>query len=417
MAMLILLALVTSCEKEPEIEVIIPLIEVTQDVYDVDYKAGEIPIDFTSNVIFYANVDEAGKGWLSYKFTDSCQTLKIIYLESDTTIARTGTVVLSKGDAEVSITVNQAGNPNAGSGLRRVDIEYAVNTGGGYTVLQVAAAEAAKIPVGSTVVLECAADAGSINLMNSATYATYFSGGPPVAGKIKFVWTQVMAENATGGIMGLINDGLEITDMYCLYGRGAVEYSVNTGGGYTVLMTTPAEASKIKAGAVVVFECAADEGSLSLMDPSTYATYASGSPVNGKLMVKWTQEMVDITSAGGIMGLMNGGIDITGIYFIYVRSDLEYAINSGGGYTVLQAAAEEAHKIPIGATLVFECSSDAGSISLLDPATYAGYGGGAPVNGLVTVVWTQEMASITATAGIMGLLNDGIDITDVYCHN
>jgi hypothetical protein len=397
-----------SCDKDETEPVPIPDIQVSQTEFDVDYKAGEIPIDFTSNVIFYANVDPASQNWLSAVFSDTCQSLKLVYAESDTVNARTGTVTLSKGDSAVVITVNQAGNPNAGSGLRRVDVEYTIQTGGGYTILRAVDTEAAKIPVGSTLVYECSSDVGSIRMMNPTTYAV-LAEGAPINGKIQIVWTKDMA--AAGSIMTMLIGGCPVTDLYGLYGRKGIEYTIQTGGGYTFVLTTIEEAAKIPLGATVTFECSSDVGSIRMMNPTTYAVLAQGSPVNGQFSVVWSQDMV---AAGSIMAMLIDGCPVTGMHYIYVRTDIEYTIQTGGGYTILRAEATEAAKIPLGSTLVYVCSSDVGSIRMMNPTTYAVLAEGAPVNGIIQIVWNKDMA---AAGGIMAMLIGGCPVTDLYSHN
>ena len=414
MMVLVMSFVLPSCEEENPEPVIIPSINVPQTEFNVGFKAGEIPIDFTSNVIFYANADAASKTWLSCQFRDTCNTLNILYAESDTTAVRTGTVILSKGDSTVVITVTQAGNPDAGLGLQKVEIEYTISTGGGLTVLRTTPEESAKIPVGATLVFKCAADIGTIQCLSS-TYVPYAQGSP-VGGEVKFVWTQSMADiTAASGIMAILRDGVEVTDLYGLFNRRPIEYNITTAGGFTVLRTTPEASAKIPVGAVVVFECPVDIGTIQCLS-STYVPYASGSPVNGKYAFIWTQEIADITAASGIMAILRDGVNVTNMYYIAVRTDIEYSVTTAGGFTILRAAVEEAHKIPIGATVVFECPADVGTVQCLS-STYVPYAQGSPVNGKFTFTWTTEMVTITATSGIMAILRDGVEVSDLYSHN
>jgi len=415
--LLITLFLISSCEKDDITEVVTPEINPGQTVFSVDYTAGEVSIDLNANSIFFATVAKVDEDWLSYKFDNGCTTLIVSFLENDTTVERTGQITMSKGDVTELLSFTQAGNPNANNGKsQKLDLEYAVNSGGGYTIFSVTEQECDKIPIGATVVIECG-DAGTISLLD-ASYSEYVGGGP-VNGIFSFVWTQKIANiTAAGGITtGILRDGFEINAVYAIYTKSNLEYSINTQGGYTILSVPAEECAKIPIGANVIFECPNDVGTVSLLDAS-YSEFAGGSPVNGKFSFGWTSSIAEITGSAGITtGILRDGFDISNMYFTSVITDLEYAINTGGGYTIFSVSVEECAKIPIGATVVLECPSDAGTISLLD-ASYSEFAGGSPINGEFSFVWTKEIASITATSGITtGILRDGFDVSAMYCHN
>ncbi len=414
---LVISMLFTSCEEENE-ELITPVIEVNNPNVNVGYAAGDTVVNFSSNVILYATVDETSKSWLSYKFEDNCKTLVVKYIENDTTVERVGHITLSKTGVEKVLTVTQEANPNVSTGgAQKVDLEFSISSSSGYTILSASAEDAAKIPIGATVVMECPSDDGSISLINSATYAEY-AGGSPVNGEFKFVWTQEMANiTLSSGITGLINGGFDVSAMYCLFEKTDIEFVVDNSSGYTILNVNAELSDAIPIGATVILECSSDAGTISLINPSTYAEYAGGSPENGIFAFKWTQEIVDITSGAGMMGILRDGFDITSIYTIYVKTDLEFAIDNSSGYTILSASAEEAAKIPIGATVVFECPSDAGTASFINPTNYAEYAGGSPVDGIFSFVWTKDIIEITRTAGIMAILSNGFDASAMYCLN
>jgi len=408
----------SSCKDEIVVEPIVPSINPSQSTFSVDYKEGNTVVNFDSNVIFYATVNDSCKKWLSYKFTDNCKSLTLIYPENDTIVSRVGKITISKGDTKMDLKITQAGNPNAGSGkLKKIDLVNSIASSGGYTILSVAATESAKIPVGAIVVLPCAADAGTISLINSSTYAEY-AGGAPVGGAFSFVWTQAMATQTAGkGIMAMLRGGVSVTGMYCLYTKFALPYTIATQGGYTILNSTAAETAKIPVGAVITLDCASDVGTASFLNSATYAEYAGGAPVSGKLTFIWTKAIADQTAGKGMMAILRDGISVTNMSYVYVKSDIVNTVSTGGGYTVLNVTAVESAKIPVGATVVFETASDAGTISLLNSSTYAEYAGGAPVNGVFSFVWTKDMVTTTAGKGIMGLVRDGFTINKMYFHN
>jgi len=415
--LLVTIFAITSCEDNETVEVVTPEINPSQSDFNVDYTAGEVSIELNANSIFYATVAKEDESWLSYKFDNSCTTLIVSFLESDTITERIGHITLSKGDVTELLSFTQAGNPNANNGkFQKVALEYAVNSAGGYTIFSVTAQECSKIPIGATVVIECG-DVGTISLLD-ATYTEYVGGGP-VNGTFSFVWTKEIANiTATGGIAtGILRDGFEISAVYAVYKKSNIEYNINTQGGYTILSVSADECAKIPIGANVIFECPSDAGTVSLLDAS-YQAFAEGSPVNGKFSFSWTSNIANITESAGITtGILRDGFDISNMYFTSVITDLEYSITTGGGYTIFSVSVEECAKIPIGATVVLECPSDAGTISLLD-ATYTEFAGGSPVNGEFSFVWTKEIAAITATAGITtGILRDGFDVTSMSCHN
>ncbi len=416
MIIIIMPTVFLSCDDEMQ-EEIIPIIEPSQSEFDVEYTEGEVTVDFNSNVIFYATIEGEEESWLSYSFKNNCKTLVITYLENDTTINRVGKITVVKSEVAKDITISQAGNPNANNGkLQKLDLNYSVSSAGGYTVFSVPKEECDKIPIGATVVLECG-DAGTISLLD-ASYAEFVGGGP-VNGTFSFVWTQGIANiTAENGITtGILRDGFEINSAYVQYNKSNLEYSINSQGGYTILSVAAEECAKIPAGSNVVFECPSDEGTISLLDPS-YTEFAGGSPVNGKFSFGWTNAIVDITAENGITtGILRNGFDVSSMYFTDLNTELQYTITSQGGYTIFSVSLEECAKIPIGATVVLKCPSDAGTISLLD-ATYTEYAGGSPVNGEFSFLWTKDIAEITATAGITtGILRDGFDVNSMSCHN
>lgn len=406
----------SSCEKDETVEPIVPSINPSQSSFNVDYKEGTSVVNFDSNVIFYATINDSCKKWLSYKFTNNCKSLTLIYPQNDTIVSRVGKIDITKGDTKLTLKITQAGNPNAGSGkLKRINLQYTINTGA-YTTLSVSATESAKIPIGATVVLPCAADAGTISLINSTTYAEY-AGGTPVGGAFSFVWTKEMATITAGkGITGILRGGVSVTGIYCQYISYALPYSIATQGGYTILSCAAADAAKIPLGAVITLDCAADAGTASFINSATYAEYAGGAPVGGKISFVWTKEIATITSGKGIMAILRNGISVTNMSYVYVKGDIVYSVTTGG-YTILNAAATESAKIPVGATVVVETASDAGTISLINSSTYAEYAGGAPVSGVFSFIWTKDMVTTTAGKGIMGILRGGFTVNKMYYHN
>jgi hypothetical protein len=410
--------LFSSCKDEETIEPIVPAINPSQSTFNVDYKEGTTVVNFDSNVIFYATVNDSCKKWLSYKFTNNCKSLTLIYPENDTIVSRVGKIAISKGDTKLNLKITQAGNPNAGSGkLKKIDLANSIANSGGYTILSVTATESAKIPIGATVVLPCAADAGTISFINSSTYAEY-AGGAPVGGAFSFVWTQAMATQTAGkGLMAMLRGGVTVTGMYCLYLKFAAPYTIATQGSYTILNSTATEVAKIPVGAVITLDCASDVGTVSFINSSTYAEYAGGAPVGGKVTFVWTKAMADQTAGKGIMAMLRGGISVTNMSYVYVKGDIVNSVATNGGYTILNVSAVESAKIPVGATVVFETAGDAGTISLINSSTYAEYAGGAPANGVFSFVWTKDMVTTTAGKGIMGILRGGFTINKMYYHN
>lgn len=408
----------SSCKDDETVEPIVPSINPSQSTINVDYREGTTVVNFDSNVIFYATINDSCKKWLSYKFTNNCKSLTLIYPESDTIVARVGKITISKGDTKLNLKITQAGNPNAGSGkLKKMDLANSIATSGGYTILSVTAAESAKIPIGATIVLPCAADAGTISFINSSTYAEY-AGGAPVGGAFSFVWTQAMATQTSGkGLMAMLRGGVTVTGMHCLYMKFAAPYTIATQGGYTILNSTAADAAKIPVGAVITLDCASDVGTISFINSTTYAEYAGGAPVGGKFTFVWTKAMADQTAGKGIMAMLRGGISVTNMSYVYVKGDVVNTVSTSGTYTILNVTAVESAMIPVGATVVFETAGDAGTISLINSSTYAEYAGGAPVNGVFSFVWTKDMVTTTAGKGIMGLLRGGFTINKMYYHN
>lgn len=415
--LLILFISFTSCEDDNVEEIVIPEINLTQTEFNVDYTSGADTIELNANAIFYATVDPDNESWLSYRFINNCTSLIVSYLESDTIVERIGNITLSKGDVSEQLSFTQAGNPNASNGkFQKLVLDYSVVNSGGYTIFSVSADECNKIPIGATFFMECG-DQGTISLLDESY--NEFVGGSPVNGTFSFVWTQEIANiTASAGITtGILRDGFEINAVYAVFTKSNVDYDINIGGGYTILSVSAEQCAEIPVGGNVVFECPSDDGTVSLLDAS-YNEFAGGSPVNGKFSFAWTSEIATITESAGITtGILRDGFDVSNIYFTSVQTDLEYSINIGGGYTILSVTVEECAKIPIGATVVFECPSDAGTISLLDD-TYTEFAGGSPVDGVFSFVWTKEIAAKTASVGITtGILRDGFEVSSMFFHN
>ncbi|RKD90894.1 BACON domain-containing protein [Mangrovibacterium diazotrophicum] len=403
----------TSCSDDDEV-IIKATLELETSETIVPYTTGSFTIGVSANNEYTVTVDETGTDWLTYEIIESGDSLKVSYIQNDSTLVRKSRLIIINDDVMRFLYVEQDGFPS--SSVTKVDLNYTVTTGGGYTILSVPDEDCDQIPIGSTIVFECG-ESGSISFLD-ASYAE-FAGGVPVDGTFSFVWTQEIANITAGsGITtGVLRDGFEISGAYALYSKTSLEYTITSGGGYTIFSVTAEECEKIPVGATVNFSCPSDDGSISLLD-ATYTQYAGGSPVNGKFSFGWTNEIATITAEGGIStGVIRDGFDISSLFFIDMNTDLEYSIVESGGYTIFSVSLEECAKIPIGATVVLECPSDAGTISLLD-ATYTEYAGGSPVNGEFSFIWTKEIATITAASGITtGILRDGFDVSGMHCHN
>jgi len=403
----------TSCSDDDEV-IIKATLELETSETIVPYTTGSFTIGVSANNEYNVTVDETGTDWLTYEIIESGDSLKVSYIQNDSTLVRKSRLIIINDDVMRFLYVEQDGFPS--SSVTKVDLNYTVTTGGGYTILSVPDEDCDQIPIGSTIVFECG-ESGSISFLD-ASYAE-FAGGVPVDGTFSFVWTQEIANITAGsGITtGVLRDGFEISGAYTLYSKTSLEYTITSGGGYTIFSVTAEECEKIPVGATVNFSCPSDDGSISLLD-ATYTQYAGGSPVNGKFSFGWTNEIATITAEGGITtGVIRDGFDISSLFFIDMNTDLEYSIVESGGYTIFSVSLEECAKIPIGATVVLECPSDAGTISLLD-ATYTEYAGGSPVNGEFSFIWTKEIATITAASGITtGILRDGFDVSGMHCHN
>ncbi len=407
-----------SCEDDDSDSTITPVITTSESSYDVDYTAGEIDVDFTSNVIFYASVDSDAQNWLSYEFQDSCQTFIIDYDENDTTIERSGYIILSKSDVADTITINQDGNPNASNGSEQsIDLDYTVDTSTGYTILTMTADVCDEIPIGSTVTLECGDD-GTISIIDD-TYSEYL-GGSPSNGTFSFVWTQDVADyTATSGLTAILRDDFSITAASATYATSNIDFTTDDSSGYNILTVDADNCSDVVVGAYVVFECSSDDGSITIMDPDTYSTLASGSPENGKFSFVVTDDILDIIEDGGIYGILRDDCDLSSIYSNYIYTDIEYTITASSSYTIMSIAEEECANIPIGATVVIECSSDDGSISFLDSSYSSIFDEDlTPEDGEITFEWTQAIEETYASGGITtAILRDDIDITGIYCRN
>ncbi|WP_163718503.1 BACON domain-containing protein [Mangrovibacterium lignilyticum] len=403
----------TSCSDDDEV-IIKATLELEKSETTVPYTAGSFTVGVSANNEYSVTVDETGTDWLTYEIVDSGDSLNVSYIQNDSTLVRTSRLIVINDDVMRFLYVDQEGFPS--SSITTVDLNYTVTTGGGYTILSVPDEDCDQIPIGSTVVFECG-ESGSISFLD-ASY-TEFAGGIPVNGTFSFVWTQEIANITAGsGITtGILRDGFEVTGAYAMFSKTSLEYSINEGGGYTIFSVSAEECEKIPIGATLDFSCPSDNGTISLLD-ATYAEYAGGSPVNGKFSFSWTNGIAATTAESGITtGVLRDGFDISSLFFIDMNTDLEYSIVESGGYTIFSVSLEECAKIPIGATVVLECPSDAGTISLLD-ATYTEYAGGSPVNGEFSFVWTKEIAAITATSGITtGILRDGFDVSSMRCHN
>ncbi|WP_319231983.1 hypothetical protein [Draconibacterium orientale] len=404
------LLMFSSCEDDME-ELIIPEINPSETHFDVDYKEGEVSIELNSNVIVYTTIDSEDKGWLKYKYQDSCKTLVLTYFENDTTADRIGHALLTYGDSILDVTINQAGNPNAISGKKVVDIGYEITTvdygGTAVTLFMVSTEQTAKIPVGAIVEIQCSSDEGTIMFIGTESEIS----GRPVNGKFNFVWTAAMA--AGDGLMARLDGGFNPVSMKALYSQKSHLFELMTvdygGTPVNLLQISAEEAANIPIGSIVTIECNSDNGSIMLIGTEPMIM---GSPVNGKFSFTWTATMA---AGEGLLARIDGGFDPKVIYSISFKTELAYEITTvdygGTPVTLFMAAAEQTANIPIGASVVIECSSDEGTIMLIgtDPMVM-----GSPVNGEYVFAWTTAMA---AGDGFMGRLDGGVEPIGLYCRN
>ncbi|WP_321346148.1 hypothetical protein [uncultured Draconibacterium sp.] len=404
------LLMFSSCEDDME-ELIIPEINPSETQFDVDYKEGEVSIELNSNVIVYTTIDSEDKDWLSYHYQDSCKTLVLNYFENDTTADRIGHALLTYGDSTIDVTINQEGNPNAISGKKVVDIGYEITTvdygGTAVTLFIVAAEETANIPVGAMVEIQCSGDDGTIMLIGTEPMIT----GIPSNGKFNFVWTVEMA--AGDGFMARLVGGFDPVSMKAMYSQKSHLFETMTvdygGTAVNLLEISAEEAANIPVGATVTIQCTSDEGTIMLIgtDPEI-----SGSPVNGKFSFTWTATMA---AGEGLLARIDGGFDPEVIYSISFKTELTYEITTvdygGTPVTLFIVAAEQTANIPIGASVVIECSADEGTIMLIgtEPMII-----GSPLNGAYVFTWTAELA---AGDGFMARLDGGVDPIGMYCRN
>jgi len=403
----------TSCSKDEEV-IIKATLELEKSEMTVPYTEGELTVGVTANDDYTVTVYGNGADWLSYEILNDGDSLLVSYALNDSTLERTGRLILINDDVMRFFDITQEGVPS--SSITEIDIEYSVTGSGGYTILSISADECDKIPIGATLFFDCGNE-GTIAFLD-ASYSE-FVGGVPVNGTFSFVWTQQIADiTASNGITtAVLRDNFEVNAVSAIYTKTNLEYNVSTNGGYTIFSVTAEECEKISIGASFVFESSSDEGYITLLDNS-YNVFAYCAPVNGKSSFEWTNDIYDITATNGITtGVVRDGFDISNVYFTNVETELNYSVVTSGGYTILSLPVEDCANIPIGATVVFECSSDAGTISLLD-SNYQSFAEGAPVNGEFSFIWTKEIAAITATSGITtGILRDGFDVIGMHCHN
>ncbi|WP_346854578.1 hypothetical protein [uncultured Draconibacterium sp.] len=179
---------------------------------------------------------------------------------------------------------------------------------GGTTVnlLQISAEEAANIPVGAVVTIQCGSDEGSILLVGTDPEIS----GSPVNGKFSFKWTAAMA--AGEGLLARIDGGFDPIVIYSISFKTDLGYEISTvdygGTPVTLFRVAAEETAKIPIGASVVIKCSADEGTIMLIGTDPMITE---SPVNGEFVFTWTPEMA---AGDGFMARLDGGVDPIGLY-------------------------------------------------------------------------------------------------------
>ena len=164
----------TSCSDDDEV-IIKATLELENAEATVPYTAGSFTIGVSANNEYTVTVDETGTDWLTYEIIDSGDSLKVSYIQNDSTLVRKSRLIIINDDVMRFLYVEQEGFPS--SSITTVDLNYTVTTGGGYTILSIADEDCDQIPIGSTVVFECGT-AGAISFLD-ATY-TEFAGGIPV---------------------------------------------------------------------------------------------------------------------------------------------------------------------------------------------------------------------------------------------
>jgi hypothetical protein len=418
----------TACDDGYEIPVDTTIPEISVEnasVINVGYEMGEQVMAVKSNVVYFANVT-LGSDWLSCQFTDNLQTFTIKYAQNKTADQRTGTIELSKGDKSVILTVVQEGDPNA-AGPQDVDIPFEIGEAGGgmYKTVHIATADAAKIPVGKTIIFECTG-VGSINGDYTGFSMVNLSvNNAPVS----LVWTQEIATAAAGenGFLCMLWDDALVTRIYIPAPTPDVDIPFTNGeaggGMYKTVLISSADAANIPVGSTVIFE-ATGEGSIngaytgfSMID----ATFA-----DGKAELVWTEAIATASQGdNGFICMIFGDATVTRVYIPGTatptakptRVNVSFTNGEAGGgmYKTVLISSADAANIPVGSTVVFEASGE-GSVngsytgfSMVD-ATFA--------NGRAELVWTQAIATASqGDNGFICMIFGDATVTKVYYTN
>jgi hypothetical protein len=407
----------TSCDNDDNVEELAPEITIGQSALNVGYGAGNATIDVTSNVIYFANVN-SGSEWLSYEFSDNCKTFNISYKENDAVTERTGIIELSRGEKSVFLTVVQEGNPNAAE-PQDTEIEFTIGSAGGgmYSTVMISSAESTKIPVGSTVVFECTGE-GSI----SGAYTGFGMVDVTVAdGKAVITWTQEIADAAAGenGFLCMLWGDVTVTRVYIPAEPAEkptkvdVPFTIGSAGGgmYSTVMISSAESAKIPVGSTVVFECTG-EGSIS----GAYTGFGmvDVTVADGRAVIIWTQEIADAAAGeNGFLCMLWGDVSVTRVYYANPKDIVVSEGTAGGGmYKTVLISSEEAAKIPVGSTVVFECMGE-GSIS----GAYTGFDmvDVTVADGKAVIIWTQAIAdAVAGESGFLCMLWGDVSVVKSY---
>ena len=189
-----------------------------------------------------------------------------------------------------------------------------------------------------------------------------------------------------------------------VYTRVDLPFSDIESNGAHIAWVDAAVVPGIPVGSQLYFETTSD--SYTLMDAVTYTPFASGSIINGKAEVEWTEEIA-AAAANGFM--IYTATSCTALYYVkisgseteYKQVDISYAPFDNGDTKLAWVDAGDAVAIPVGVTVYFSTASE--SFTFMDNATYTPFASGSTSDGVGTLIWTEEIAAAAANGFMISL--------------
>lgn len=179
--------------------------------------------------------------------------------------------------------------------------------------------------------------------------------------------------------------------------------------GMIIYSLDPADLNKIPVGDKLVFDMTNNEGSLIIYDGSTNATILEATPITGKIVVEWTEELKNATLGFRMSTEAN---PIVKIHYTNIDANLPKEIEvpfsllgEMGGMVIYGYKAGAFAEVEDGMDVIFEFETSEGGVSILNASNTSVIYGAIEGNKWV-LTWNADIAAGVAGGGRI-ILNEG----------